>query len=292
MYAQLREGIAIIAAGFITFTFFGQSYIPYAKGRIVISSDGNEHDHDDWAATPLTLALLASAGLQDSLSVYTFSDHIWGSNKEKEDGKQQMLTSALEGKKIYDFDNSSFIEAVADSTSAVQAIVAEINKSTSDSPLFIVAAGPMHVVGRALEDADASKLQHVRLISHSRWNNEHADKPYDWEAPHSGWTWDEIKESFGPKGLISDKIANQNGGEGYIGLKAPMERYNWVKTSTIRSTSKEVERQMDWLYDRLLTCIKKGDFDPSDAGMIVYLLTGKEKTSPEDAQKIIENPKH
>ncbi len=48
------------------------------EGRIAISSDGNEHDDDDWAATPMSLALIASQGLQDKLVLYTYSDHIWG----------------------------------------------------------------------------------------------------------------------------------------------------------------------------------------------------------------------
>jgi len=34
-----------------------------AQGRFVISSDGNEHDHDDWGATPLSLAFIAAKGL-------------------------------------------------------------------------------------------------------------------------------------------------------------------------------------------------------------------------------------
>ncbi|MEO9513469.1 MAG: hypothetical protein ABJN84_04320 [Flavobacteriaceae bacterium] len=290
MYVSFKAGVIVFVVGLVSLSSVAQSTIPYTKGRIVVSSDGNEHDHDDWSATPLTLALLASAGLQDSLSVYTFSDHIWGSNKKKKEGKSQMLTSALEGKKIFHFNNSNFIEAVADSTKAIGAITQEINKSTESSPLFLIAAGPMHVVGRAIENSDLSKLKHVRIISHSKWNNEHSDKPYDWEVPHSGWTWDEIQESFESKGLVFNQIADQNGGDGYLGLKAPMQKYNWIKTSSIRDTSPEIESQLDWLYDRLLTCIKKGDFDPSDAGMVVYLLTGKEKTNPDDAREIIESP--
>jgi len=39
-----------------------QTPVWQGKGRIAISADGNEHDHDDWAATPLTLALLAASG--------------------------------------------------------------------------------------------------------------------------------------------------------------------------------------------------------------------------------------
>lgn len=292
MYISAKSGVIILMIGLISLSSIAQSTIPYTKGRIVVSSDGNEHDHDDWAATPLTLALLASAGLQDSLVVYTFSDHIWGSNHEKENGKAQMLESAREGKEIFNFKNSNFIEAVADSTKAIHAITQEIDKSDKHNPLNIIAAGPMHVVGRAIEKADRSKLKYVRLISHSKWNNEHADKPYDWEKPHSGWTWDEIKEIFAPSGLTMDKIVDQNGRDGYQGLKAPIQEYNWVKTSAIRDTSPKIKKQMDWLYDRLLTCVKKGDFDPSDAGMVVYLLTGKEKTDPSDARKLIENPTH
>ena len=72
--------------------------IPYSIGRIAISSDGNEHDHDDWAATPFSLALLAAKGLQVNLVLYTFSDHVWGSNIDHNNARQEMLTSSLEGK--------------------------------------------------------------------------------------------------------------------------------------------------------------------------------------------------
>lgn len=180
---------------------YGQT-IPYSTGRIVISSDGNEHDHDDWAATPLSLALLASKGLQDSLTVYTFSDHIWGSNHDKKNGKAQMLTSALEGKKIFNFKNSNFIEAVEKPNDAVSAIAQQINQSHVNSPLTIIAAGPMEIVGRAIALAEPKKLKFVRLISHSNWNNNHADKPHDWEA-HSGWTWAEIKEHLSRLALFA-----------------------------------------------------------------------------------------
>ena len=267
--------------------FYGQT-IPYSIGRIVVSSDGNEHDHDDWAATPFTLAFLAAKNLQDSLTVYTFSDHIWGSNKTHSDGKKQMLISALEGKEIYHFNNTDFIEAVEDSSKAINAITKEINKSSKKSPLTIIAAGPMQVVGSAIDRADVTKLKYVRIISHSNWNNDHSDKPYEWEH-HSGWTLNEIKENFEPKGLIVDRIIDQNGGIDYEGMKAPMEMFEWIKTTPIRENSFETQKQLDWLYSRQLTCVKKGDFDPSDAGMIIYLLTGKQKTNPDQAKAIIES---
>ena len=270
-----------------TVILYGQT-IPYSTGRIVVSSDGNEHDHDDWAATPLTLALLSAKNLQDSLTVYTFSDHIWGSNHNKSEGRKQMRISALEGKEIFHFNNSNFIEAVQDATKAINAITDEINISSKNNPLTIIAAGPMQVVGSAIENADVSKLKYVRIISHSNWNNKHSDNPYEWEQ-HTGWTWKEIKEKFEPKGLIVDRILDQNGGKDYDGLKAPMKMYDWIKTSPIRKNSPKLQEQLEWLYTRQLTCIKKGEFDPSDAGMIIYLLTGKQKTNPDDAKVIIES---
>ncbi len=285
---EFKTVIYVFIILFIPSFFYGQT-IPYSTGRIVISSDGNEHDHDDWAATPFTLALLAAKNLQDSLTVYTFSDHIWGSDHETGEGKKQMLISALEGKEIFNFKNSNFIEAVQDSTKAISSITKEINKSSKNSPLTIIAAGPMHVVGSAIANAEKSKLKYVRLISHSNWNDRHSDKPYKWEQ-HSGWTWDEIKANFESSGLVCDRITDQNGGEDYIGMKAPMEMFDWIKTSPIRENSPEIQKQLDWLYSRQLTCIKKGEFDPSDAGMIIYLLTGKQKTNPDDAKVIIENP--
>ena len=50
-----------------------QTPIWQGKGRIVISCDGNEHDNDDWGATPFTLALLAAKGLQDKVPLYVLS---------------------------------------------------------------------------------------------------------------------------------------------------------------------------------------------------------------------------
>ncbi|KJD37259.1 hypothetical protein PW52_02215 [Tamlana sedimentorum] len=266
---------------------FAQS-IPYSNGRIVISSDGNEHDHDDWAATPLSLALLAAKNLQENLTVYTFSDHIWGSNHDKSDGAKQMRISALKGKKIYKFKSTKFIEAVKKPEEAVQAISQQINISHKGNPLTIIAAGPMEVVGRAINASNPEALKFVRIISHSNWNNQHSDKPYNWEE-HSGWTWNKIRTKFEPYGLICDRILDQNGGKDYEGLKAAKEKYDWIKTSTLNKKSKQHKKQLNWLYQRQLTCVKKGEFDPSDAGMIVYLLTGKQKTAPTDVRNIIEN---
>jgi hypothetical protein len=263
--------------------------IPYSKGRIVISSDGNEHDEDDWAATPMSLALLRARELQDQLVVYVFSDHTWGSNKEKPGADAQMRESAFIGAKTFGYKKTKFIEAAAAPNYAVIEITLQINKSSAKDPLTIVAAGPMEVVGNAINEADSTKLKYVRLISHSTWNDEHADKPYEWEK-HSGWTWAKIQQEFAPLGLQMDHIADQNGGDDYEGLKTDLASYDWLKTSEKKDGKPFEKGSWEWLYGRLQSAQKGEEFDPSDAGMVLYLLTGKQKNDPDHLREILENP--
>lgn len=259
------------------------------KGRIVISSDGNEHDDDDWAATPMTLAILASQGLQDRVPLYVYSDHIWGSSNDQPNrfgmsAYEHMNVSALGSKEWFGYDKSEFICAVDDPEVAYEAMVRQINKSSKKNPLIIIGAGPMQVIGEALNRSKESKHKYITVISHSNWNNVHASKPYDkpWENNHTGWTWDQMKENFTDINFVL--IANQNGGEGYPGLFNPKEKYEWIKSCEARNdTSKYKEGAWDFLYDRVASCQKKSDryFDVSDSGMALWLLTGDDKSSPE-----------
>jgi len=259
------------------------------QGRIAISSDGNEHDHDDWAATPFSLAMLAAAGLQDQMVLYTYSDHIWGSNHDHSDARQQMRISALDGADWFGFDRSRFIEAVSAPNTAYNALAEEINQSSAQDPLFIIAAGPMHVVGTALSRSQMSQRQFVTVISHSRWNDRHSDNPGDWEN-HNGWTWDEMENTFSRDGVQFLHIVDQNGGTGYDGMRADQSKFDWLLTSSAKNHPAYKPGAWDWLYSRQEEVIKQGDFDPSDAGMVIYLLTGIEMTNPADAKDIMENP--
>ena len=102
-----------------------------SKGRIVVSSDGNEHDHDDWGGTPLSLAIIAAKGLQDKLSVYVYSDHIWGSNHEHSGLEgitpyAQMKENAFQDGKMFNFKKTDFICAVDDPEVAYNALKNQI----------------------------------------------------------------------------------------------------------------------------------------------------------------------
>ena len=269
--------------------WFSSNGVWKGKGRIAISSDGNEHDKDDWAATPFTLALLAAKGLQDKMVLYTFSDHIWGSNNDYSDATQQMRTSALGGADRFGFDRTRFVEAVSNPTFAYNRMADEINASTAQNPLFIIAAGPMQVVGEALNRANVSALPYVTVLSHSTWNDRHSDKPSSWEN-HSGWTWDEMVSKFQSKGVTFNHIVDQNGGSGYDGMRASMSKFSWLNTSSARNNEAYQSGSWEWLYQRQMTAKKGTEFDPSDAGLAIYLLTGKEKTDPSDAKIIMESP--
>jgi len=299
---QLLSGLFIFSILLTSISANSQIPVWQGKGRIAISSDGNEHDHDDWAATPLTLALLSAAGLQNNLVLYTYSDHIWGSNQDQPTSKsglnayEHMRESALSGKKWFGFDKTKFICAVDNAEVAYTSLCDVINESTAENPLVIIAAGPMQVVGEAISRAYVSKRQFVTLISHSNWNNLHSDNPEKkyWDI-HTGWTFKEISETFSGEAdgkLKCIQIADQNGGNDYDGFNAPIEKFEWIKTSEARHNPAYKPGAWDWLYTRQETCIKeKGkNFDPSDAGMIVFFLTGIEKTDPIMGRKIMENP--
>ena len=273
------------------------------KGRIVISSDGNEHDNDDWSATALSLAILASQNMQDKLTVYVYSNHIWGSSRVQRvtnglNAYEHMRQSAIGGQKWFGFNKTNFVCAVDNPEMAYKAVCEEINKSSASNPLFIIEAGPMQVVGEAISRADKNKLKYVTLISHSNWNNDHAAKPDKRFEDHTGWTFSQINEQFGAPekgGLKCVKILDQNGGQDYPGLRTNRSEFEWLRTSEYKDKSPQYQKgSWDWLYSRLciyIDCVGGEIFDPSDAGMVVYLLTGIEKTNPDMVRKLMEKNK-
>lgn len=48
------------------------------QGRIAYSCDGNHNDRDDWAASPMTLAILAAAGLRERLVHFDYQSEAAG----------------------------------------------------------------------------------------------------------------------------------------------------------------------------------------------------------------------
>ena len=259
--------------------------VPYSGERIVVVADGNEHDKGDWAATPLSLAVLAAKEIQDQVVVYAFSSHTWGSNKSHAGSDAQMRESAFLGARNFGFKKTKFIEAVNAPNYAIIEITSQINKSSSKNPLVILVAGPMDIIGTALGEADSTKLKHIRIISHSIWDQQHADSPEEGET-HKGWTWEKIRESYQGKGL--ELIALPELGEG--NFKGPLSAYSWLNDSSKKEPKPFEKGSWQWLFSRIEAATTGEEVNPRDVGLLLYLLTGKSNSSIQDLRGSLENP--
>jgi len=275
------------------------------KGRIAISSDGNVHDEDDWAASPMMLALLAAKDMQDKLAVYTYCDHIWEGSSDRAgfNGYAEMQESVLKGKELFNFTKSRFVCAVDDPEKAYNALCDEINKSSKRNPLIIIAAGPMQVVGEGINRAKKEKRQYVTIITHSEWNNNHSGKDHEkYKNSHEGWSFENIIHAFSSAEggrLMCIQISDQNGGERdangkqrFEGLYVKKSRFSWLLTSEARNKPPYTPGSWEWLYSRLERSDKNqhNNFDASDAGMLLYVLTGSDLTNPDMIREIMEHP--
>ncbi|MDZ8119123.1 RICIN domain-containing protein [Pontiella agarivorans] len=281
----------LISGAMSAITVFAQT-VPFSTGRIAISSDGNQHDKDDWGATAATLMILASQNAQNKLAVYTHSDHIWGSSGS---GEAAMALSADETASKFGFDAAKIVSAAQNPTGAYNKMRDAILASSADDPLTIIGAGPMHVIGKGLNKArqtDASRLQYVRVISHSKWNNEHSDKPKDWEE-HTGWTWDEMIDAFSGYGVIFDKIEDQNAADSKtVGFATHLaddgspywEAWHFLRDYSAHSAA--INEGIQFVYSRIVASDKA---DISDCGMAYYLFTGDQQGGPAGLKAMLDN---
>lgn len=259
------------------------SLLPTAQisGRLAISSDGNNHDCDDITASAMTVALLAKTGNASKLVYYGHSDHHWSSNTVETcggvtDREEEMRISTEETAELWGgFNMSVFVNARANKATAISNLTAAINASSAGDRLTIIAAGPMDIVGQALNTAGANK-DHVTVISHSEWNDNHSDTPEGGEASHSGWTWAEMQSAFTT--VTFTHIADQN-----AGLTVAESNYFWLRDSS--------DAKLTWIWDRHIVGAEgptDGHFDPSDAGMLYFLLTGDQGATPRKIRFILE----
>lgn len=220
------------------------------SNRIAISADGNpDADADDVGATPFTLAVLAKAGLQDNLVHYDFNNFL--EYKSIEPGSNRMWLSAMGGQNRWGFDSSRFFDAAIDPDGAVAHLTAEINKSTAGDPLYLIAAGPMELIYRALEAANSSARQHVTMVSHHNYNEYF--KPRLWQH-----NWNDVQALVPGIGYL--RIKDQNGSNG-SGLKGAADSdFHWLRD--------HADPNLNWVYDRIVA----GKPDVSDAGMLAWLI--------------------
>jgi hypothetical protein len=238
-------------------------------GRVALSLDGNRHDCDDIAASAVSIALLAKTGNASKLVYAGHSDHIWSSGKASEckggsASREQKMQDSTAGtaKRYGGFNMGAFINAKQNPNAAVDKLTAAINASTSTNPLAIIAGGPMEVVGRALAKAASSKRKYVTVISHSTWNEIHADNPSRNESPqHRGWTLNDIRKMGSPPAI--KELPDQNSG-----LTPSFSAFHVWRDSS--------DSRLRWLWQRIQMQNSDGNkADISDAGMVAWLVDGR-----------------
>jgi hypothetical protein len=213
--------------------------------RIGYSADGNQHDLDDIAASPMAIAMAAAAGLTDRLVHFDYANHLGDNN----DSQEKAMVESVQGAarhfgvpmKVLFNDQKQLDEAVA-------SIARQINASTEADRFYLIAAGPMEVVWRGVNASDKDRRRFCTVISHSTWNEKHADTP---QMKH---TWDDVKKL----GVETIDIVDQN-----RAFNAPPEEWSWMKDSS----------RQDWQF--LFSRNRKKQFDVSDSGMMWFVITGR-----------------
>lgn len=239
-------------------TIFSQAINP-PYGRIAIVADGNSPDPDDIGGTSVSLSLLRAAGMSDRLVHYSHSCDLIRDNRiseraEKERHHLMQLSCDLIARRWGGFDNLQFYDAKLQKKETVRDLRNAINASTFENPLWIIEAGEPDIIGMALEKSSNDKHQFVKIITHHPANDNAGDF----------YSWQDILDF----GVEEVRIPDQN-----KNLKVTIENWDWAKNHS------DPRIQIIWMMGKIaeiddIVKFQKGKWDCSDAGMVLYWLTG------------------
>ncbi len=250
------------------------------KGRVAIVADGNSPDPDDLGGTSVSLAILRATGLEDRLVHYSHCCDLLVLKRISEQAERErhaMMQLACDGtaRRWGGFEHITFLDAKWNSDETIKDLRDAINVSTTDNPLWIIEAGEPDIIGFALEASIAEKRKHVKIITHHPANDDAGDF----------YTWQQILDF----GIEEVRIPDQN-----TNLKVDESKWDWAKNH-------EDDRiQFVWLMGKMaevddVVRFQKKRWDCSDAGMVLYWITGAnaaggvEAGNPEDIKEIMLN---
>ncbi|MCS7024177.1 MAG: hypothetical protein NZV14_05215 [Bryobacteraceae bacterium] len=270
--ASLR---AILAAGILApFALAMAPPGPYDgetfRGRIAWSCDGNHNDEDDWAASPVALAIFALAGVKDRLVHFHYNNILPNTNPAWEKEHELSISGAIER---YGYSRSIFYDCRRDLDGAVAALIHAINQSSPSNPLYLILAGPMEVPFLAIQKSDPAKRKYVYCISHSRWNDGFA----------RGYRFPYNKRAVIPTGIRWIQIADQNKGLSTGPFGRPHTPEEWAPWLWMRDSKGDNVR---FLWERMWATKRA---DCSDAGMAYFLVTGDEAASIDKLREMLEH---
>jgi len=235
-------------------------------GRVAYLADGNSPDPDDIGGTAAALAMLRAAGLADRLVYCAHScDLVKAGNisDAEERNRQELMQASCDGTaNIWGgFDHLTFRNCRTQQAEAINELTDHINASSQSDPLWIIEAGEPDIIGYAMEAADPAKLKHVKLLTHHLANDDSGDV----------YKWKQILDF----GVDIVRIPDQNGYNADIGkgLQRPLWAFHWARDHE--------DERMKWLWKQGkiaeedgVVGFQKGKFDISDAGMVLYWITG------------------
>jgi len=251
---------------------FARADSPYVegqfRGRIAYSADGNHNDPDDWAASPVALAIFAQGGLRDRLVHFDYNCILPQTDPDWEKIHAQSVLGAQER---FGYDKALFYDCRQNLEAAVASVAKAIDDSSADSPLYFIVAGPMEVPVLGIQKSQPDKRRHVYCISHSRWNDGFASR----------YKFTHTKRSVIELGVNWVQIRDQNRllSKSAYGQPAPTDSwrtYHWMRDST--------DARIRFLWQRMQVSTRP---DPSDAGMAWFLLTGDEEADPEKLRRLL-----
>lgn len=228
-------------------------------GRIAIVADGNSPDPDDLGGSAVSLALLRAAGLEDRLVHYSYCCDLERSSRISEEAeieRHALMQSCCEitSRRWGGFDSLRFYDALWQKEETIRDLSKAINTSTADNPLWIIEAGEPDIIGFALEASNQTNHRFVKVVTHHPANDNAGDF----------YTWQQILDF----GVEEVRIPDQN-----TKLKVEIATWDWAKNHP------DSRVQQVWLQGKIaevdnVVRFQKGKWDCSDAGMVLYWITG------------------
>jgi hypothetical protein len=228
-------------------------------GRIAIVADGNSPDPDDLGGTTVSISLLRAAGLEDRLVHYSHScdlERVERISERAEKERHALMQTACDvtARRWGGFDDLTFFDAKWQQEETVKDLAEAINASTAENPLWIVEAGEPDIIGMALDASKKSKHKYVKVVTHHPANDDAGDF----------YSWQQILDF----GVEEVRIPDQN-----VNLKVSLEKWDWAKSHS------DPRIQWVWLLGKIaevddVVTFQKGKWDCSDAGMVLYWITG------------------
>ncbi|QCX02293.1 hypothetical protein FGM00_05365 [Aggregatimonas sangjinii] len=228
-------------------------------GRIAIVADGNSPDPDDLGATAVSIALLRATGLEDRLVHYSHScdlERVERISEAAEKERHALMQAACDvtARRWGGFENLTFFDAKWQQDETVRDLAAAINASTAENPLWIIEAGEPDIIGLALNASKKSKHKFVKVVTHHPANDDAGDF----------YTWQQIMDF----GVEEVRIPDQN-----VHLKVGLAEWDWAKNHP------DPRVQWIWIQGKIaenddVVSFQKGKWDCSDAGMVLYWITG------------------